>query len=71
MFNLKLVALDKQGRYGCCSLRGREVRGGSQATGSSAGLGFAVHDEQGHRAEPGAAILPALTQVELDALPWR
>ena len=71
MFNLKLVALDKQGRYGCCSLRGREVRDGSQATGSSAGLGFAVHDEQGHRAEPGAAILPALTQVELDALPWR
>ena len=71
MFNLKLVALDKQGRYGCCSLRGREVRDGSQTSGSSAGLGFAVHDAQGHRTEAGAAILPALTQAELDALPWR
>lgn len=73
MFNLKFVALDKQGRYGCCSLRGRAVRDAdaNQGTGSSAGLGFAVHDAEGHRVEPGDALLPALTQAELDALPWR
>ena len=73
MFNLKFVALDKRGRYGCCSLRGREVRDAdaNQGTGSSAGLGFAAHDAQGHRVEPGDALLPALTQAELDALPWR
>ena len=71
MFNLKFVALDKQGRYGCCSLRGREVRAGAQDSGSSTGLGFAVHDGEGHRVEPGAALLPPLTQAELDALPWR
>ena len=73
MFNLKLVALDTVGRYGCCSLRGREARDAdaNQGTGSSTGLGFSVHDAQGHRVEPGDALLPALTQAELDALPWR
>ena len=56
MFNLKFVALDKQGRYGCGALRR---------------LGFSVHDARGHRVEEGAALLPPLTQAEIDALPWR
>ncbi len=56
MFNLKFVALDKQGRYGCGALRR---------------LGFSVHDAAGHRVEEGAALLPSLTQAEIDALPWR
>jgi len=72
LFNLKLVALDKAGNYGCCSLRGQAVRtGSSTSTGTSTGLGFAVHDAKGHRVEPGDALLPAMTQAELDSIPWR
>lgn len=73
MFNLKMVALDKQGNYGCCSLRGQAVRDGSPSGTmvSNTGLGFAVHDARGHRVEPGAALLPAMTQQELDSIPWR
>ena len=56
MFNLKFVALDKQGRYGCGALRR---------------TGFAVHDARGHRVEDGRALLPRLTQAEIDSLPWR
>jgi hypothetical protein len=72
LFNLKFVALDKQGRYGCCSIRGRERRDGTGAeTTSNTGLGFSVHDSDGHRVEPGVALLPPMTQEELDSIPWR
>jgi N4-(beta-N-acetylglucosaminyl)-L-asparaginase len=66
MFGLKLVALDKQGRYGCCALRGR-----LDEAGQVVGLGFAVHDGRGHRMEPGLAVLPPLTTEERAALPPR
>ncbi len=65
MFGLKLVALNKDGEYGCCALRGR-----LGAEGAS-GLGFCVHDNRGHRFEDGDALLPQMTQEELDAIPWR
>jgi N4-(beta-N-acetylglucosaminyl)-L-asparaginase len=83
LFNLKFVALDRQGRYGCCSLRGLAAAGPSPATGAGqspagsgaaaafAGLGFAIHDARGHRVEPGDALLPPMTQAELDSIPWR
>jgi hypothetical protein len=38
---------------------------------SFTGLGFAVHDGRGHRLEPGDALLPPMTQKDLDAIPWR
>jgi N4-(beta-N-acetylglucosaminyl)-L-asparaginase len=66
MFGLKLVALDKNGDYGCCALRGRLADDGSLQ-----GLGFCVQDARGHRMEPGEAVLPPMTQAELDAIPWR
>jgi N4-(beta-N-acetylglucosaminyl)-L-asparaginase len=65
MFGLKLVALDKLGRYGCCALRGR------LEDGAVAGLGFCVHDARGHRLEPGIALLPPMTAEERAALPPR
>ncbi len=72
MFNLKFVALDKAGRYGCCSIRSREVRDGTGgAAESNTGLGYSVHDDNGHRVEPGISLLPAMTQAELDSIPWR
>lgn len=67
MFGLKLVALSKTGTYGCCAVRGLANESGSGFT----GLGFSVHDERGHRMESGDAILPPMTQAELDAIPWR
>lgn len=65
LFNLKLVALNKAGAYGCCALRGR-----SEGSGYT-GLGFCVHDDEGHRYEPGHALLPPMTQAEIDSIPWR
>ena len=66
MFGLKVVALNKNGDYGCCALRGRLAEDGAVT-----GLGFCVHDAAGHRLEPGEALLPPMTQAELDAIPWR
>jgi len=66
MFGLKLVALNKHGEYGCCALRGR-----LDDAGSVTGLGFCVQDTEGHRLEPGDALLPPMTQEERDAIPWR
>lgn len=67
LFNLKLVALSKAGDYGCCALRGRERDGADTFT----GLGFCVHDVDGHRYEDGQALLPPMTQAEIDSIPWR
>ena len=66
MFGLKTVALNKRGEYGCWALRGR-----LDDAGSVTGLGFYVQDASGHRLEPGGAVLPPMTQAELDAIPWR
>jgi N4-(beta-N-acetylglucosaminyl)-L-asparaginase len=66
MFGLKLVALNKNGEYGCCALRGR-----LREDGAVTGLGFCVQDAGGYRLEPGEALLPPMTQAELDAIPWR
>ena len=49
MFTLKLVALDKQGAYGCCSVRGRL----DGATKKVMGVDFSVHDTAGHLTETG------------------
>jgi N4-(beta-N-acetylglucosaminyl)-L-asparaginase len=70
MFGLKLVALSKNGDYGCCSIRGRlkDESGGSREL---TGLGFCVHDSKGHRLEEGEALLPPMTQEERDSIPWR
>ena len=68
LFGLKLVALDKSGTYGSCALRGRSESAGSTAF---TGLGFCVHDARGHRLEEGDALLPPMTQDELDSIPWR
>jgi N4-(beta-N-acetylglucosaminyl)-L-asparaginase len=66
MFGLKLVALNNNGEYGCCALRGN-----LDENGAVVGLGFCVQDAAGHRMEPGEALLPPMTQAELDAIPWR
>jgi len=66
MFGLKLVALNKSGEYGCCALRGQ-----LNEDGALTGLGFCVQDARGHRLEDGDALLPPMTQEELDAIPWR
>jgi N4-(beta-N-acetylglucosaminyl)-L-asparaginase len=70
MFGLKLVALNSNGEYGCCSIRGRLERKDG-APPSLTGLGFSVHDARGHRLEPGEALLPPMTQEERDSIPWR
>ena len=67
LFNVKLVALNKGGNYGQCALRGRKSNGPEAYT----GLGFCVHDEAGHRYEAGEALLPPMTQAEIDSIPWR
>lgn len=67
MFGLKMVALNKVGDYGCCAIRGRM----DKKTGGTVGLGFSVHDSKGHRTEPGDAILPPMTEEELNSIPWR
>ncbi len=68
LFNLKMVALNKNGDYGCCAIRGRTA---DKAGGKVIGLGFSVHDSRGHRTEDGEALLPPLTEQELKAIPWR
>jgi N4-(beta-N-acetylglucosaminyl)-L-asparaginase len=67
MFNLKLVALRKDGDYGCCSLRGRI----DEKSEKWVGLPFCVHDAQGHRIEDGISLLPPMTEEELKTVPWR
>jgi N4-(beta-N-acetylglucosaminyl)-L-asparaginase len=65
LFNLKMVALSKNGEFGSCSVRGQMIDG--QLT----GLGFCVHDEYGHRLVDGTAILPPLPDEEIVDLPLR
>jgi len=67
LLNLKVIALNKIGEYGCCSVRG--VIDGK--TKKLTGQGFFVHDGRGQRLEPGDALLPPMTKEELDSLPWR
>jgi hypothetical protein len=62
-----MVALNKNGDYGCCGLRGMN----DPATKKVVGLGFAVHDARGHRVEPGALLLPPMTEAEAKSVPWR
>jgi N4-(beta-N-acetylglucosaminyl)-L-asparaginase len=66
LFNLKVVALNKDGEYGCCS-----VRGTTDDEGNLQGLGFCIHDSGGHRREAGQALLPPLSQEEHNSVPWR
>ncbi len=66
IFNLKIVALNKMGEYGCCS-----VRGTSDDAGNPQGLGFCIHDSHGHRTDVGQALLPMMTQDERDSIPLR
>jgi N4-(beta-N-acetylglucosaminyl)-L-asparaginase len=70
MFGLKLVALNKNGDYGCCSIRGMLQKRDDPSSGFT-GLGFCLHDRKGHRLEPGEALLPPMTQEERDSIPWR
>ena len=67
LFNLKMVALNKEGAYGCCAVRGRALKKGA----GWEGLGFCVHDGKGHRLEPGEALLPPMTEAEQASIPWR
>lgn len=67
MFNLKIVALNKNGEYGCCSVRGRL----DKEKGILTGLGFCVHDSRGHSMENGQALLPPMTGEERKSIPWR
>ncbi|MGD9345512.1 MAG: N(4)-(beta-N-acetylglucosaminyl)-L-asparaginase [Candidatus Aminicenantes bacterium] len=67
LFGLKMVALNKNGGYGSCSIRGKM----DERTGRVIGLGFSVHDTKGHRTEEGEAILPPMTDEELRSIPWR
>jgi len=66
LFNIKMVALNKNGDYGCCS-----VRGVHDQNSELQGVGFCIHDRNGHRMEPGKALLPPMTREELDAQPLR
>jgi len=65
LFNLKMVALSKTGETGSCSVRGRDLQG------QIAGLGYCVHDFQGHRMLDGNAVLGPLTDDDLLNLPLR
>lgn len=67
MFGFKMVALNKRGEHGCCSVRGLL----DKTTGKLVGLGYGIHDARGHRTEPGEALLPPLTEAERKALPPR
>lgn len=67
MFGLKIVALNTIGEYGCCAIRGKI----DKHTGKRTGLGFSVHDSEGHRTESGIAILPPMTEDERKSIPWR
>ena len=65
-FNLKIIALDKTGSYGSYALRGTY-----DPSGELIGLGISLCDADGHRVEPGAALLPPLTDEERSNLPLR
>ncbi|NJD17670.1 MAG: N(4)-(beta-N-acetylglucosaminyl)-L-asparaginase [Gemmatimonadetes bacterium] len=67
LLTLKLVALNKNGDYGCAAVRGVL----DQETKSVVGPGFFVHDARGPRLEPGVALLPPMTEEELSLIPWR
>jgi len=67
LLTLKLVALNKHGDYGCAAVRG----GLDQDRRTVVGPGFFVHDGQGPRLEPGVALLPPMTEEELNLIPWR
>jgi N4-(beta-N-acetylglucosaminyl)-L-asparaginase len=67
LFNLKVVALDKSGQYGACSVRGYL----NEETTKPGGCRFSVHDEKGHRTETGGALLPPMTEEERNSIPWR
>lgn len=67
MFNFKLVAVNKQGEYGCCSIRGLIDKTSKRVIGQ----GFFVHDSAGARYEDGYALMPPLSEEELARLPWR
>jgi hypothetical protein len=54
MFNFKLVALNKGGDYGCCSIRGRL----DDTHKNVIGQGFFVHDSRGARLEQGGDSPP-------------
>ncbi len=66
LFNLKLVALNKQGQHGGCSVRGKV----DKETGKL-GRAFSIHDASGHRTETGHALLPPMTEEEKKSIPWR
>ena len=66
LLNIKMVALNKAGDYGCCSVRGRLSK-----EGETEGLGVCIRDARGLRIEPGKALLPPLTPEEQTALPLR
>ena len=66
LFGLKVVALSKDGQYGCCSIRGRF----DSDVGTWTGPGFCVHDRRGHRMETGQTLLPPMTQEERNSVPW-
>jgi N4-(beta-N-acetylglucosaminyl)-L-asparaginase len=66
LMNVKMVALNKAGHYGCCS-----VRGGFSDKGESVALEFCIRDERGHRVELGRALLPARSLEEEGVLPLR
>ena len=67
MLNLKLVALNKNGEYGCCAVRG----GLDEKTKKITGPGFFLQDARGPRLEAGEALLPPMTKEELEKIPWR
>jgi N4-(beta-N-acetylglucosaminyl)-L-asparaginase len=66
MFNLKLIALNKVGAYGCCAVRGKLGEDGEIE-----GLGFCIRDASGHRVEAGTGLLPPLSPEQLRQLPMR
>jgi len=67
LFGLKIVALSKDGQYGCCSIRGRFEKDLGIWTGAI----FYVHDQRGPRLETGNSLLPPMTPEERAALPRR
>ena len=67
LFGLKIVALNKDGQYGTCSVRGRLDR----ELGTWTGAQLFVHDRKGARVETGHALLPPMTPEERNAVPMR
>ncbi len=65
LFNLKMIALSKDGTTGCCSVRGKEVNG------TITGLGYCIHDSNGHHWLDGSALLGPMSDEEIMNLPLR